>query len=258
MECSMSDLVLSNLTINGRPIGVFDVQPDPPVDPYNPLGLPPYTIRVKLVEGTNPDFNGSTVQISQSPNVWDCTKTSSEWDWNNLFEYKSQLLEVLGANTTGVVMMDNTFKDCSNLTNVCLFDTTSVTEMSGMFQGCYSLTTVPLYDMSNVTYSQFMFESCSNLTTVPLFNTSKVIVMWAMFRECHNLTNIPLFDTSVVDDMDDMFKNCYRVQSGALALYQQASTQSRPPANHGSTFLNCGVYTQTGEAEWVQIPSDWK
>lgn len=30
----MSDLVLSNLTINGRPIGVFDVQPDPPAPTF--------------------------------------------------------------------------------------------------------------------------------------------------------------------------------------------------------------------------------
>ena len=40
MDYSMSDLVLSNLTINGRPIGVFDVQPDPPT-PTFPVVLMP-------------------------------------------------------------------------------------------------------------------------------------------------------------------------------------------------------------------------
>jgi len=58
--------------------------------------------------------------------------------------------------------------------------------------------------------------------------------------------------------MNQMLFNCYNVQSGALALYQQASTQTNPPTGHGSTFRNCGSNTQTGAEELAQIPSDWK
>jgi hypothetical protein len=58
--------------------------------------------------------------------------------------------------------------------------------------------------------------------------------------------------------MNYMFGECVNVQSGALALYQQASTQTNPPSNHGGTFYNCGSNTTTGAAELAQIPSDWK
>jgi hypothetical protein len=55
-----------------------------------------------------------------------------------------------------------------------------------------------------------------------------------------------------------MFYDCYSVESGALALYQQASTQANPPLEHYRTFSNCGTQTQTGLAEFNQIPNDWK
>jgi hypothetical protein len=58
--------------------------------------------------------------------------------------------------------------------------------------------------------------------------------------------------------MSDMFWDCYNVESGALALYQQASSQARPPAYHYYTFYKCGINTTTGAAELAQIPSDWK
>jgi hypothetical protein len=57
--------------------------------------------------------------------------------------------------------------------------------------------------------------------------------------------------------MSGMFDSCYKVQSGALALYQQASTQATPPTDHTGTFTNCGRDTVTGAAELAQIPQDW-
>jgi len=58
--------------------------------------------------------------------------------------------------------------------------------------------------------------------------------------------------------MTAMFVRCYAVESGALALYQQASTQTNPPSSHSNTFRDCGSNTTTGAAELAQIPSDWK
>jgi hypothetical protein len=57
--------------------------------------------------------------------------------------------------------------------------------------------------------------------------------------------------------MNFMLQNCYKVETGALALYQQASTQATPPSKHDSTFWNCGRDTVTGAAELAQIPSSW-
>lgn len=180
-----------------------------PEPPGPEPSLPPYTIRLKYKEGVTPTFDrGTGVQVSSSPNIWDLTYENS--DWSDLLRSHSDLLEVIGGNTTGV------------------------TNMSVMFAACDFLTTVPLFDTSEVTNMSYMFISCGSLTSVPLFNTSKV-------------TN-----------MNSMLEQCYMVQSGALALYQQASSQDIPPSQHISAFYNCGRYTTTGSAELAQIPSDWK
>ena len=178
------------------------------VDPYNPLNLPPYTIRLLYNDGATPYFTmGTGVQVSQSPNIWDLTYNNTVWE--SLLEEEFDLLEVLGANTSGVTNMSYMFRDCASLTTAPLFDTSSVTNMSRMFVNCTSLTTAPLFDTSSVTNMSQMFEGCTN------------------------------------------------VETGALALYQQASTQATPPSNHDRTFRNCGRNTVTGAAELAQIPSSW-
>ena len=130
--------------------------------------------------------------------------------------------------------------------------------MAGMFEHCSSLTTVPLFDTSNVIYMSSMFAYCDSLTHIPLFDTSNVTSMTDMFLYCTSLTIVPLLNTSKVTTMADMFKECINVETGALALYQQASSQTTPPSNYKWAFLNCGSNTQTGAAELAQIPDDWK
>jgi surface protein len=111
---------------------------------------------------------------------------------------------------------------------------------------------------TNVTSMDSTFQNCRWLSSVSLFDTSNLVDAESMFRNCMELTSIPLYDTSKVSNMNYMFSNCFRVQSGALALYQQASTQTTPPSGHTSAFKDCGYRTQTGSAELAQIPSDWK
>ena len=113
---------------------------------------------------------------------------------------------------------------------------------------------------SNVTNMEnmfFMLFGRASLTSVPLFDTSNVTNMSNMFRNCHSLTAVPLFDTSKVTNMQSMFNECINVQSGALALYQQASTQTTPPTIYNACFRNCGRDTVEGWAELAQIPTSW-
>lgn len=188
---------------NGKLLGV-EVN-----DPYNPLGLPPNTIRIKFISGYTPNMGDIKTLVDSTNNVWDIYKQSN--DWSDLFKgWTTQLLEVLGANTTNVTSMERMFINCRTLTNVSLFDTSNVLNMGSMFQNCTSLTTIPLFDTSKVT-----------------------------------IINLMLY-------------NCTKIQSGSLALYQQASTQADPPSNHSMTFRDCGKDTITGSAELAQIPSDWK
>lgn len=184
-----------------------------PVDPYNPLNLPPNTIRVRTSDRNPPrkeddlaTYETATL-VEGTTDVYDVYKSGTNFD--QILESTPNTIEVLGANT------------------------------------------------SNITSMYYMFAGCGSLTTVSLFDTSKVTDMGNMFAWCRNLTSIPLFDTSKVTNITEAFVDCYRVSAGALALYQQASTQTNPPLYHSDCFLNCGRDTTNGAAELAQIPSSW-
>lgn len=53
------------------------------------------------------------------------------------------------------------------------------------------------------------------------------------------------------------FGQCINVESGALALYQQMSTQATPPSITSHCFTNCSSQTVTGAQELAQIPTSW-
>jgi hypothetical protein len=103
-----------------------------------------------------------------------------------------------------------------------------------------------------------MFEQCLSLATAPLFNTYRVIQMNNMFEGCVSLTTVPLYNTVNATDVDFMFRDCLHVESGALALYQQMTSQVLVPERHKECFNDCGRDTVTGAQELAQIPSDWQ
>ena len=208
----------------------------PPVDPYNPYGLPANTMRVKLASGKDPSgqyWVSQSSLVDATENIWDITVAYGFAYISYGFSSMSPI-EIIGANTSGVTNFSYMCEGCTTLTSVALFDTRSATDMSMMFKGC------------------------SSLTALPLFSTGSVTTMDLMCYECSALTAIPLFDTSSVTNMNQTFYWCRNVEHGALALYQQASSQSVPPAQHSGTFRDCGDNTATGQAELAQIPSDWK
>lgn len=184
--------------------------------------------------------------------------TSNVTSMYGMFNICSSLATVPLFDTSKVTDMGHMFKRCRPLNSIPLFDTSNVTNMEHMFDSCTNLKNVPLFDTSNVTQTDFMFGTCSSLETVPLFNTSNVSSIEGMFAGCESLKQIPLFDTSKVTYMDEMFWRCYNVENGALALYQQASTQATPPQYHLGTFYQCGINSDNGSAELAQIPLDWK
>ena len=205
------------------------------VDPYNPYNLPANTMRVKLAAGSDPTGQSWATQTSlvdATENIWDITVSSFEWLGSSMVYSACSPIEILGANTTGVTSLVGMCGNCTTLTSVALFDTRSVTNMSSMFSHC-------------------------NLTTLPLFPTGSVTDMHNMCLECSALTAIPLFDTSSATNVGQAFLMCENVERGALALYQQMSTQATPPSNHTDAFGYCGSQTVTGAAELAQIPASW-
>lgn len=252
-------------------------------DQYNPLNLPPNTIRVKYKSGVTPTVGDTQTLVDASNNIWDIEKSSYKWD--SLFSSQSDLLEVLGGNTKNVTCMDWMFYNCSSLTRVELFSMENVKfdqahQNFAMFQECTSLTTlpnfyapkltilgqcfykctslrtVPHWNTSHITSMYNMFSYCTALETVPLFDMSNVTNCNYMFNNCTSLEEIPLFDMRSASVINSMFAGCVNVRTGALDLYNQLKND--PPSNYADTFYNCGINTETGAAELAQIPEDWK
>lgn len=205
-------------------------------DPYNPLGLLPYTIRIQVKPGTHlvqATPKGTITPVTGETDVYDvCTAgLSNPGDWSNLlfggedydvdWEPKpvdSNVIAILGANSTGVTNMSYMCNYCISLKDVALFDTSSVTNASDMFNMAFS---------ENISF-----------TTV--------------------LSNIPDFNFVALTNATNMFRYCTKVESGALTLYTRLNALGAQITNHSRTFMYCGSDTVTGAAELAQIPSDWK
>lgn len=250
----------------------------------DPLGE--FTIRVRYKPNTTPSISGATVTpVTGMENVYDvCTagEGNKGASWYQLFQYQNNLLEVIAANATGVTHTNHMFSGCASLTSVAGFDTSSVTRADGMFSACRALTSVGAFDFSSVTNADYIFSTCESLTNIPVLNFVSCITMAQAFRGCSLLTSVsllntgnvtnfyqafqncialiavPLLNTSKAGQVTSMFDGCTNVESGALALYNQMSSQTTPPTQHSYAFYNCGSNTVTGAAELAQIPSGWK
>lgn len=143
------------------------------------------------------------------------------------------------------------------MTSATIITSSSLVTANQAFRGCTALQSFSISNTESVQNFGYLCTGCQSLQTVPLFDTSSVTTMTSMFSYCTSLTSVPLFNTSKVTHMSLMFSNCRSVQSGALALYQQASTQIAPPGNHSNCFWNCGADTVSGQAELAQIPTSW-
>ena len=207
--------------------------------------------------------------------------TSKVTTMNNTFYNCYGITSIPWFDFSSLENMSTTFYSCIGLTSIPLFNTSKVTNMSYAFTSCTNIASFPLFDTSNVTNMSSTFAYCRGVTTLPNYNTSKVTNMNNTFYSiyirnlpqidtsnvtdmrgicgwCRYLREIPLLNTSKVTRFSNAFMNCYSVSSGALALYNQISSQTTPPTDHSQSFADCGRDTTAGSAELAQIPSDWK
>ena len=173
-------------------------------------------------------------------------------------------LPPIAANTVRVRTSDGNVPSSSNYESATLVTgTTDVYDcysstFDSLLSGANNVVEILGANLGNQTSLSAFCSNCASLTTVALFDTSNVTNMQQMFMNCTSLTTVPLFNTSSVTNVQFAFGSCINVESGALALYQQMSTQATPPSSHRWAFRNCGRDTTTGAAELAQIPSDWK
>ena len=237
---------------------------------YGPI--PPHSMRIvfdteysPVTDWTHRYDNCTCTQLRPGgihtyPNVWDITLPDSQLDWGTQFRNDMQIREVWGGRTERVTGMTYMFAGCIGLTTVEPFPMDSTTSLSHMFDGCRALTTIKgTFAAAGITDMSYMFYECTALTQAPAMDTGAVQNFKGMFSGDYNLAGaIPLYPTASATDMTSMFSGCWYVESGALALYQQASSQANPPASHSNCFDLCGAYTTTGAAELAEIPADWK
>lgn len=304
------------LTYNGNVLKVNNnwLERTGPIDPNNPLNLPPFTVRFlfedenydpNVLEFYNPYTDEPIVGVSlhrhsYTPNVWDITYNNTDWtslfwnkwsygewyydpdyqNWNNYFT-PAFGVRILGANTTGVLNMDTAFNNNAQIVSIdnkfdlstCLsmnytfvqssveylpeFDLSNVTSLERCFAQSWNLKEIPNYDLSSATNLVGLFYGNYKVTNAPNLITSNCTDFNQMFLECHSLTNVPLLDTSKATNVDLMFGACVSVESGALDLYNQMSSQNTPPSSHNYTFMRCGSDTINGLDELNQIPQNW-
>jgi hypothetical protein len=229
---TVGSLYLGSHKVSEAYLGSVKVYSSTPVDPYNPLGLPPFTLRVEFT-GTDASYDptqdawiaGSWTAVGGS--VWDWTYQNAVWHdtvrassvlayykpaTNQYIHLGQKHCNILGGNTTGVTDMANLFAGHRYLGSIALFDTSSVVDFSYFCLG---------HTQGGI------------LTSIPLFNTSSAVTV------------------------ESMFANSKKVQSGALALYTQMSTQATPPTTYYNCFYGCGIGTTSGAAELAQIPTSW-
>jgi len=110
---------------------------------YNPLNLPPNTVRVVTPNNQPPSRGPGAIAtyetatlVPGTTNVYDVYKSGT--DFTKLLSY-SNIVEILGANTTGITNMEMMFYGCLHLTSIPLFDTSKVTNMDSMFERCVSV-----------------------------------------------------------------------------------------------------------------------
>lgn len=181
--------------------------------------------------------------------------------------YNCKNIESATVNINNSINCESMFEGCTKLKTVNLtINKWSKVKSKRMFMGCTNLTSIILdtpADYFDTVFrlnedSRYMFADCAKLSAIPTLDTSTVEDARYMYRGCTSITTVPLLNLSSATYIAGIFKNCYYVQSGALALYQQTSTQANPPRVYAEAFMNCGIYTTTGAAELAQIPSDWK
>lgn len=171
-----------------------------PVDPFNPLGLPPYTIRILLNNmSETPTMGDSQTYVGEgsgrytSGKIWDITYTNNKW--GGLFvRYNRGSWEILGANATGVTSFNAFCQESTNLIACAAFDTRDGLGFNAMF------------------------ASCTGMEGAPGFP----------FAESKNLG----------PDVAWMFYNCHKAY-GVYDLYEQMSRLEIRESYHVDTFYGC-------------------
>lgn len=249
----------------------------------NTLLSTPYTLRFFFAQ---PEYNptrvsgwksGSTwTQVSSSPNIWDYTHESSNWDDEFNGKFVSDANEVIilaSGDLSGITSMKNvayisgkvaggTFgsgntNNISYITYMCDLDTPNVTNMDGLLMGCRYLAVAPKLNTSSCTSLWSTFDTLYSILMIPNIDMSHVTNMRATYSKCFSLLYTPDFSkvNSNLNLCQYCFERAYNLTTGLKDAYDNLVLTSN--TNHASCFSQAGSKSTTGAAELAQIPSSW-
>ena len=222
-------------------------------DPYNPLGLPPLTLRVKWQSGYTPDIGDTKTLVDSTNNIWDITMADGNW-YSKFYNPPNlaRVIEVIGANTKDVTDIRGCFRSCSRITTVCTMDLSGCTQYGTdhMFDGCTNLVSVGALKMDGVPSADSMFYRCTKMVTSPVLNgTSSLTSTKAMFRSCGKLADVTPFDTSSVVNFGKYDQSGYGMFESCTSLVTFPAFRMDSAVDLGYMFLSCTALTT--------IPDNW-
>lgn len=244
----------------------------------------PYTLRFhfssEYYNPTNYSWkSGATwTQVSYSPNIWDYTHESSNWDdeFNGKFinEWDTHVAVIAAGDMSGVTSMKNTAYVSSKVAGgvfgsasssnvsmfiyICDFDTSNVTNLDGLFYGCSYLQSFPTLNTSSCTSFWSTFDGCNSALFIPQVDLSHTTSMRAMYSKCFSLLYWP--DLSNVNPSLSLCQYCFErngnVTKGITTSYNYLSALHT--TNHTACFNKCGLASTISQSELTNVPSGWK
>lgn len=250
----------------------------------NTLLSTPYTLRFFF---TDINYDPTTVsgwksgstwtQVSSSPNIWDYTHESSNWDdeFNGKFVSNANEVVILASgDLSGITSMKNvayvsskvaggtfgsgSITQTSYITYMCDLDTPNVTSMDGLLMGCRYLAVAPKLNTSSCTSLWSTFYTLHSILMIPNIDTSHVTNMRTTYRRCYSLLYTPNLSNvnSNLNLCQYCFEKAYNLTSGLKDAYDNLVLTNN--TNHSACFSNAGTKSTTGTAELALIPSDWQ
>ena len=233
------------------------------VDPYNPLGLPDNTLRIEVTEGATVNvFNGTSTQISSSPNVWEISDPNgTQMPYFYLSPSSGHVLKVLGAKRkSGDATSDYAWSEVKNhasyITYVGSVDLIGL-NITGVFMNMSNLTHIGNVNMPDQSSFEEMFYLCRSLVEIGQIQMKSGVTSFkSCFQGCNAITELPTINLESATDVNSFMEGCY-LYPHPLTIYNQLSNLGAQITDNRYCFSNCGRDTVTGAAELAQIPSSW-
>ena len=162
------------------------------------------------------------IHTYSNPKVYTLTinGTLPAWSFNNTGD-KDKILQVTDFGSVGWRNLDGAFYGCKSLTVFRGGNTSGVISMENMFKDALYVTpNIARWDTGNVVSMANMFAGASNANPdVSRWDTKRVANMSGMFFNTHNANpDVSNWNTEYVTNMRDMFKNAIRANPNMSSL----------------------------------------